>query len=231
MENWFKELIESVVYPRKDSRWLTKSWPLLVIALIPIISLVAPIFFKGWRLSAIRARMHAEDQLPELDLRAFFVQGLILWGFTFAYMLVPLTINTLIYLTTESWPNVFVSFSIFVVWFFASLPVYQAGLVRCAVNGRWRSMWNVPANFTYFIKHVPQFINFYISWIVIVFLIGVFSYFLAFTVLGIPLLPVFILTAYYVSTAHELSGLARKIVAKNNDTLEFNKSDALDTQQ
>ncbi len=231
MEEWFDGLIESVVYPLKDSRWLSKSWPLLVIALIPMISFVAPILFKGWRLSAIRTQIRSDDQLPELEMVAFLKQGLILWGFTFAYMLVPPFILWLLSLVTTGWLNLFLSLFVFVAWVLIILPAYQAGLVRYAVNGSWRSLLNLPANVAFFVKHIPQFIMFYMSWIVIVFLTGFFGHVLFMTFIGIPLIPIVVLTIYHVSTAHHLSGMARKIVAKTHSTIEFNQSDKLQLEQ
>ncbi len=233
MQGWIRSLLNSVVYPIKDKQWLAKSWPLPLMALIPGIALLSPIFYKGWRLSAVRQLAHAENTLPELDLFGFFRQGLLLWAFTFLYWLVPMAICAVFGIgifglvqdvgnigsqVVQEWAvdqakSSLWAILIYAVWVIISLPVYQAGMVRYAIGGSWRSMLNIPANFALFVRHARSFAMFYLSWVVITLCVALAGIFLSVTVIGVPLLPLFVLTAYYVTTAYELGHLARKISA------------------
>lgn len=239
MQEWIRTLTMSLVYPFRDKRWLAKSWPLPVMALIPIVSLFAPVFYKGWRFCAVRQlahaeNAHAENTLPELDLGEFFRQGLLLWAFTLLYWLVPMAVCVFLgigifglvndasslgsqgvqkWAVTESarwlWAPL-----IYIIWALISLPVYQSGMVRYAISGSWRSMLNVPANIAFFLKHFRAFVLFYISWFVLSSCIIFLGMLLSVTIIGVPLIPMFVLTAYYVTTAFELGSLARKVMQK-----------------
>jgi len=233
--NWIHELWNGLIYPLRDNRWLAKSWPLPLIALTPFVALLAPIIYKGWRLSAVRQLTNKQNTLPELDLIAFFRRGVLLWLFTFAYWMVPVVIclfldvgmldffmsmssigndQTFVDWGTSQAIKWAIALSIYAIWALVTVPIYMAGVVRYALTDSWRSMLNLPANTALFLRHIPSFILFYINWLVILFLITLGSGLLAITIVGVPLLPVFILTAYYVTTAYELGQLARKVSLK-----------------
>lgn len=90
------ELLDSVVCPVRDRRWLAKTWPVLLIALVPFVALLAIVLMKGWRLQMTGRLARGETSLPELDLLAFLRDGAILWAFTFAYLLVPAIVCTVL---------------------------------------------------------------------------------------------------------------------------------------
>ena len=48
---WIESLKDSVVYPFRDRRWLAKVWPLPLIALVPLVGLLAVVLLEGWRLA------------------------------------------------------------------------------------------------------------------------------------------------------------------------------------
>lgn len=182
-------------------------------------------------MNAVRQLIAADNTLPELELGSCFRRGLLLWAFTLIYWLVPLTICSILGVgvlgleygsgsisvqDAQQWATTQMQKSalavlIYVVWADISLPVYNAGLVRYASTGSWRSMLNIPANTALFLRHAPAFFMFYINWIVIVACIGTAAFVLGATFVGVPFIPFFVLTAYYVTTAHELGQLARKI--------------------
>jgi len=76
---------------------------------------------------------------------------------------------------------------IYVVWAIISLPVYQAGMVRYAVNDSWSSMFNIPANFALFVRHAQAFLMFYINWLLITLCVAIAALLLTITIVGVPL--------------------------------------------
>ena len=232
MSPWIHSLANSVVYPFRDRRWLAKVWPLPLIALVPLVGLLAVVLLKGWRLAMTARLARGDESLPELDLARFLREGAVLWAFTFLYLFVPGVVCAalgiggplgfvadLLQIGTggarewaENEPSDWAwTLLVYLVWAVISLPVYQAGVVRYALGGSWRAMLNVPANLALFLREAPAFALFYLNWLALGLAITVTGALLALTGIGLPFVPAVTLWLYYSSTAHELGHLAAKV--------------------
>jgi len=232
---WIESLKDSIVYPFRDRHWLAKMWPLPLIALIPVVALLAVVLFKGWRLAMTARLARGDESLPELDLVRFLRQGAVLWAFTFLYLFVPGLVCAVLGIGgpfgfvadlfqigtggVQQWaqnePSDWAwSLLVYLVWAVISLPVYQAGVVRYSLGDSWRTMLNVPANLALFLREAPAFGRFYFNWLVLGLAIAFAGTLLALTGIGLPFVPALTLWLYYSSTAHELGHLAAKVHAR-----------------
>ena len=238
IRNFFQDIKHSLSYVFEYPNWYLRLWPFPVIAFVPIIGLVSIILLKGWRFTMTQHLAKDSDELPKIELLKFFKIVVLLWFFTFLYLLVPaifLFITGLggpIALLTGSgvffeqgvtpWANntfwdLMITVIVYVIWMVLSLPAYQAGMVRYARSNSWRAMLNVPANVLLVIRKPNYFIKFYLSWIILSALVLLAGAILSSTILGIIFVPMVTSCIYYVTTAHELGSLARKIeISKAN---------------
>jgi hypothetical protein len=107
--------------------------------------------------------------------------------------------------------NLVVTFLVYLVWAVISLPTYQAGVVRYAINGKWTSMLNFPANIALVLRYPLRFLKYYICWILLLAFVVLCNSILALTVIGVVFVPAMISVMYYVVTAYELGDLAQYI--------------------
>ncbi|MDP5032506.1 DUF4013 domain-containing protein [Paraglaciecola sp.] len=228
---------QSILYPYKDPAWLKKLWILPLITLIPIIGIISLIILKGWRFSMVKNLSVGNENLPELDFGTMLKNGAILWVVMLSYALVPSIIlgllgmggpigllADLITIFTDGFDTwvktepseIMWTFAVYTIWAIISLPIYQAGMIRFAVTGNWKSLLNVPANTFLFLRYLPSFIGFYLYWLILCLLIFIIDLALTVTVIGVILIPVVSICLYYISSAYELGKLAQKIKNKVN---------------
>ncbi len=234
---FFKELQSSITYPFEDTDWLSKSWLLLLLPLIPIVSVLAPILYKGWRYQMIENLSKGEQKLPELNPIAWLQQGAILWVIWFAYLLLPgfllsifgfsgpidmlgdiydlITTSNFQAWLSEQASDWMVSFVVYLVWGIFAYPLYQAGVIRYVISGNWKSTINLPRNALVLMQHILPFISYFIMWLVLIFCVALADILLSITVVGILIIPLVTLTLYYVTTAYKLGNISRAIVLKN----------------
>jgi hypothetical protein len=108
------------------------------------------------------------------------------------------------------------TFAVYATWAIVSLPIYQAGMIRFAISGNWKSLLNVPANALFFLRHLISFIKFYAYWLLLCLLILIIDMVLTITVIGVFFIPVISICLYYISSAYELGKLAQKVKSKPN---------------
>ncbi|WP_020405079.1 DUF4013 domain-containing protein [Hahella ganghwensis] len=230
--SFVKGMKQSLIYPFEDRDWLGKLWPLPVIAAIPVLGLVSVILLKGWRLDMVRNLAQGSQELPVFRPLAMLKTGALLWVVMMGHVFIPGVLCSIlgiggplgfvadIYeILTEgfsAWAKSepsdwLLTLMIYMIWGVISFPVFQAGMIRYALSGDWKTLLNAPANFLLFIRHIHYFLKFYICWALL--LLGIFlvDTVLAFTGVGLLLVPVFTVCAYYITSAHELGLLARKM--------------------
>ncbi|WLQ16164.1 hypothetical protein O5O45_09580 [Hahella aquimaris] len=100
---------------------------------------------------------------------------------------------------------------VYLTWGVISFLVFQSGMIRYALSGDWKTLLNAPVNFLLFVRHAHYFLKFYIYWVLLSLGIFLADSVLAFTGIGLLLVPAFTVCAYYITTAHELGLLARKV--------------------
>lgn len=235
------ELQASITYPLEDKEWLKKTWPLLVIAFIPVVGLFSIILLKGWRFETIKSLKENNGKLPDFNFMVMLKEGAFLWAAMFSYILVPGLICSLLgvggpigfildifsilqdgvgaWLETEPTDWVITVF-VYLCWGVVSYPIYQAGMVRYAISGNWKTLFNIPANFFTLIRNIRSFALFYMYWFIISFLLILIDSSLAFTGIGILITPLS-MCLYYSSTAYELSHLIQDIEKRKDEVLRI----------
>ena len=228
----FSDIKHSVTYPFNDSNWLHKLWPLPLIAAMPLVGLVSIILLKGWRFEMVRNLANGVDDLPDFDLVLFFKRGLILWAVMLGHIFVPAVVCGLLGIggplgfVADIYEIVTSGFSawarsepsdwlltllVYAIWAVISFPVFQTGMIRYALSNDWKSMLNAPLNTLLFIRYMHLFIKFYLCWLILSLMILCTDLLLAATGIGLLLIPVFTVCVYYISSAHELGHLARRM--------------------
>jgi hypothetical protein len=225
----------SFTYVFKDEQWLSKTWPLFVITLVPVFGLLGLIFFKGWRFQVVQHASKGHTNLPDLDLLEAFRKGLILWVFTFVYLLVPSVICMLLgigglfaifadiyeiliegfeYWIKDEPTDIVYSLLVYAVWFVIMRPMYQVGLIKYAITCQWIAMLNIPYNLLSLLRHLHWFIMFFVFWVLMLFIIVAIDTLLVFTVVGAFLIPSITICLYYITSSYELSLLAQRMNKK-----------------
>lgn len=175
------DLIEAIVFPFYEKRWLAKLVLLPFLAIVPVFS---NILFRGWQLNITRRIGRRKRQwLPYWDdVGMFFADGVVLWIIKGLYWL-PLVLVTAIFrlryleatLTILGWiyntiilKNSSTSFSellmqmgfalattfvLPVFYIVVTYPMYQVAVIRYAITGRISSFFQVFANLKLFVKH------------------------------------------------------------------------------
>jgi hypothetical protein len=223
---------KSIVYPYKDPRWISKLWILPLVTIIPIIGIISLILLKGWRFSMVKNLSVNNEVLPELQFTEMLKNGAILWAAMLCYALVPSIVLGLLgmggpigflmdvftiftdgfdkWVMSEPQEYLWV-FTVYAIWWVVSLPIYQAGMIRFALSGKWQSLLNIPANTFLFLRCMPSFIRFYFYWLLLCLLVFVADLFLTITVIGVLFIPVISICLYYITSAYELGELAHRI--------------------
>lgn len=230
------DIKNSIIYPLKDKQWLEKSWLLLLVPLIPIIALISPVLYKGWRLAMIKNLSQGNDKLPLLQPVDWFKNGAVLWLIWFSYLLLPCIVLALLGLAgpiemirdifallssdnKQAWlaeqaSEWMISFIVYVTWGLLAYPLYQAGVIRMALYGSWKSVFNLLGNTVLLMKHFLSFLKYYVAWLLIIVSIGMIDIFLSATGIGIFIIPLLTMVLYYVTTAFELGSIAKKVKNK-----------------
>lgn len=236
--SFYNDFKDSLCYPFKDSEWAAKLWPLPLITLIPVIGLLSVILLKGWRFEMVKRLSAGDVTLPPFDPVIMFKRGLLLWCVMTAHIFVPgilcaiLGIGGPIGFVQDLYQILANGFSdwaqsepkdwafsilIYFIWAIISFPVFQAGMIRYANSGDWKTLLNVALNFALFVKYIHYFIKFYLSWLALIVLIAVLDSALAITGFGILLIPTVSIVGYYISSAYDLGVLAHKINSKEQN--------------
>lgn len=222
----------SLLYPFDDSQWINKLWPLPLLAAIPVLGLLSVIVLKGWRFFMVKQLANGRTDLPDFQLVDMLRTGALLWVVMLGHVLIPgvlcsiLGIGGPLGFLSDLWEIVTSGFDawarsepgdwlltllIYLVWGIISIPVFQSGMIRYALSGNWKTMLNAPANFLFFLRHAHHFIKFYVCWLLLTAMIVMADAALALTGIGLLLIPVFTVCAYYITTAYELGQLAMKV--------------------
>jgi hypothetical protein len=232
---------KSILYPYNDPRWLKKLWVLPLVTLIPVVGIISLILLKGWRFAMVKNLSEGNENLPDLDFGLMIKNGAILWMVMLSYALLPSIILGLMgmggpvgllmdmftiftdgfdtWVKTEP-SELMWTFAVYVIWAIISLPIYQAGMIRFALTGNWKSLLNVPANAFLFLRYLPSFIGFYLYWLILCLIIFFVDIALTVTVIGVILIPTISICLYYISSAYELGKLAQKIKTKDKSVAE-----------
>ncbi len=229
---FLEEFKEGFVYAFEDKRWLNKLWVLVLLALIPFISLLSVILFKGWRFEMVKNMSKGSTELPEFNFILMLKQGALLWAVMGLHILIPGVLLSLLGMgtvnligdgyaviasgfnsdeITQTGTNIGVSFLVYLIWGIISLPVFQSGMIRYALTGKVKTLFNAPVNFLFFIKNLHHFITFYIYWLMLLALLFFVDSVLAITGIGFLIIPVLSISAYYITSAHELGSLAQRV--------------------
>ncbi|MDG9670600.1 DUF4013 domain-containing protein [Hahella sp. CR1] len=223
---------QSLIYPFEDRDWVSKLWPLPLIAAIPVLGLISVILLKGWRFEMVKRIAQGSHELPPFRPIPMLKTGALLWVVMMGHMFIPGVLCSILgiggplgfvadlydILTegfsawAKSQPSDWLlTILVYLTWGVISFPVFQSGMIRYALSGDWKTLLNAPANFLLFVRHAHYFLKFYIYWVLLSLGIFLADSVLAFTGIGLLLVPVFTVCAYYITTAHELGLLARKV--------------------
>lgn len=229
MLNEFKE---SFQYFFRDERWVGKSWILFVIPLIPVFGLLGLFVLKGWRFSMVSQISQGTYELPNFDPLRWLKIGVILWAAVVVYSFVPHLIASIVGVggvfdfigdvvtlftkgfdafVQDEMTDLLWQMVIFVVWGLISIPIYQAGMIRFVNNGNWKSLYNIPVNAWIALRCLPSFLKFFIYWWMFVLMVVITDIILVSTGIGALLIPIVSITLFYITTAHELGHLAKKV--------------------
>lgn len=243
--SFFEEFIEGFTYAFKDKRWISKLWLLILLAVLPFINIISIILFKGWRFETVKRLSKGNHDLPEFDFVLMFKQGLLLWVVMALHIFIPGVLLAVLGMgavnlvgdaynivasgfgsdeITETGTNIGVSFLIYFIWAIISLPVFQSGMIRYSLTDDWKTLFNAPANFLFFVKNIHHFIKFYIYWLMLIGLLFLVDSILAITGVGLLIIPVLSISAYYISSAHELGSLAKRVSKKDSKILQTDLS-------
>ena len=227
-----------LVFPFYQKKWLSRTWWLNLIAIIPIVDLI---IFTGWRRKLIRNMAYNEEHiLPKAELLSFFKHGIILWIVATLFLIIPMiliftvgsgaggsiiefgswfvglvtqdpnTISTKEMLASQG-NDFIIRVLIEIVWALVSIPILSTGLMRYAITEKIGTLFNLPVNTMYAIKYIgPHFMMWIFKFFLIIFVAVVTSLLISSVVLAI-LAPMFALSIYYWSTGYEFGHLAEKI--------------------
>lgn len=230
------DIKKSIVYPFEDNNWLAKSWLLLLLPLIPFMAIFSPILYKGWRLQMIKNLSQGDESLPLFEPVEWLKNGAILWLVWFAYLLLPSLLLSILGFVgpidmigdiydlftssnIQAWLDQqagewVVSLTVYLIWGLLAYPLYQAGVIRFALNENWKSVFNLLANAMLLMRYALSFLSYLITWLIILLGLVFLDLLLSFTGIGILIIPLMTLTLYYVTTAYKLGHISRQIVLK-----------------
>ncbi len=91
LETGFKSYIYSFIYPFTQKDWLQKMWLFIAVSFVPVVSFL---IVRGWRLEFIhRLGKGLDNPLPSpYKVFKYLWKGVVLWGVTALYLLVPFVI-------------------------------------------------------------------------------------------------------------------------------------------
>ncbi len=242
-------IFTALIFPLFQKNWFSKTWWLVLLAMIPILDLV---FLRGWRVQLVHNMAKGyDDILPSPNIIKYFFNGLILWIMTGFYLVIPFIIiflvgagelgtfidiskwaidslvsstapeKTLSLILQESAVNYSIRITIAFLWLLVSMPIYRIGMIRFAITGRWSCFLNIPLNTFLVIKHIKHFILMWIfGFFLIVFLTIIYTILTATIVLAI-LAPLVVLMVYYGATGYEFGELGYTL---NKSEIDGNKN-------
>ncbi|MEM6486979.1 MAG: DUF4013 domain-containing protein [Pseudomonadota bacterium] len=224
--------IETFRWPFRDIRWAEKTWPMPLLAFVPVLDIVA---FEGWRIRVIKQMARGAAPLPEFDFVEQLIEGIRLILCRLLYVFVPIIVMNLLgsggfigrildiglflsgdgqALGEDFISDLLTNIGVIIAWYVLSAPAFHCGMIRYALNDDWRCLLNIPMNILWVLRYAGMFLLFYVYAVLAAIAIFLISGFLTITAVGVILVPIAVFCLYYTMSAHELGGLAHTIAER-----------------